>query len=196
MDSDDEAAAAEIVSTAVKGKSNDIGDKSTSSSSSSGKKMNSNSKDQDTDGDVEISVTNASAHAFAGVSTSIKSPPNFSKVVTSLPLAELKIEFPLYHEVITNSRYVTIGDDRSNKINSSGSLKINQGRSRSLEVTIKAGEMLYIPCGWFHEVRSTGGGKDGHLAFNYWFHPPDGNSFEKPYKSDFWPSDWRKRNLK
>jgi quercetin dioxygenase-like cupin family protein len=64
-----------------------------------------------------------------------------------------------------------------------------------MEVTIKAGEMLFIPAGWFHEVRSTGGGKVGHLALNYWFHPPDGSTFEKPYTSDFWVNDWKRRNL-
>jgi hypothetical protein len=69
-------------------------------------------------------------------------------------------------------------------------------KDRCLEVTLKAGEMLYLPAGWFHEVKSTGGGKEGHLAFNYWFHPPDGTTFEKPYSSDFWPNDWKKRNLR
>lgn len=66
--------------------------------------------------------------------------------------------------------------------------------------------------GWFHEVFSSGSAsssvssdksssvesnvkdlKDVHMALNYWCHPPDGISFEKPYKSDFWPIDWRRR---
>jgi hypothetical protein len=43
----------------------------------------------------------------------------------------------------------------------------------------------------------------GHMAFNYWFHPPDrfdagaspesGTPFSKPYTSPFWPRDWRAR---
>jgi hypothetical protein len=54
---------------------------------------------------------------------------------------------------------------------------------------------LLSSSGWFHEVRSSSNGSEGHLAFNYWFHPPDGDSFEKPYATDFWPDDWKKRNL-
>jgi len=29
-----------------------------------------------------------------------------------------------------------------------------------------------------------------HMAFNYWFHPPDGTTFDKPYTSNFWKRDW------
>lgn len=82
------------------------------------------------------------------------------------------------------------------------------------EVTLNEGEMLWLPAGWFHEVISTsssgndshatddehsdGTGKvsgpmAGHLAMNYWFHPPDSADFEKPYSDDFWQSDWAKR---
>jgi hypothetical protein len=32
------------------------------------------------------------------------------------------------------------------------------------------------------------------MALNYWFHPPDGSAFEKPYQSDFWENDWKLRN--
>jgi len=32
----------------------------------------------------------------------------------------------------------------------------------------------------------------GHLALNYWMYPPDGESFEQPYKDDFWPQRWAK----
>lgn len=154
------------------------------------------------DREVEISVTDAPAHSLAGLSTSIKRPPNFSKVVTSLPLKQLAVEYPLYYEALTSSKNKSEGgriievDDRT-KINyGQDSFKTDDLEPRCVEVTIRAGEMLYIPTGWFHEVRSTGGGSGGHLAFNYWFHPPDGQTFEKPYSSDFWPDDWKKRNLK
>jgi len=72
-------------------------------------------------------------------------------------------------------------------------------------VTLQPGECLYLPSGWFHEVTSmsgdptqkstmvTGCAGTGHLAFNYWFYPPDSGNFEKPYKSDFWPQDWQER---
>ena len=69
-----------------------------------------------------------------------------------------------------------------------------------------AGDMLYLPASWFHEVTSSsvGGGSSsngtaltttkGHMAFNYWFHPPDAeNDFENPYTTDFWPNDFKDR---
>ena len=38
-----------------------------------------------------------------------------------------------------------------------------------------------------------------HLLFlytvNFWFHPPDGDSFEHPYSTEFWPNDFRDRFL-
>ena len=32
----------------------------------------------------------------------------------------------------------------------------------------------------------------GHLALNYWMYPPDGDTFEQPYKHDFWTRRWAK----
>ena len=95
-----------------------------------------------------------------------KGPPNnFSQVDTSRPMKELKKEFPLFPAA----------------------------NARSITVTIKAGQMLFIPCGWWHEVRSRG--SEGHIAFNYWFHPPDQRDFEHPYSSPFWPKSWENRKL-
>lgn len=86
-------------------------------------------------------------------------PDNFSQVDTSLPSSQLKTQFPRYAKAAKTA----------------------------VTVTLKEGEMLFIPAGWFHEVKSQG--SEGHIAFNYWFHPPDQlNNFEKPYSSDFWPS--------
>ncbi|GAO52720.1 Clavaminate synthase-like protein [Saitoella complicata NRRL Y-17804] len=47
---------------------------------------------------------------------------------------------------------------------------------------LEEGEMLYLPASWFHEVTSSSS-KNGtvHMAFNYWFHPPDGSEFKHPY---------------
>ncbi len=61
-----------------------------------------------------------------------------------------------------------------------------------------AGDILYLPASWFHEVRSSSSNKEGtskgHMAFNYWFHPPDAkNDFENPYTTDFWPNDFKDR---
>lgn len=41
----------------------------------------------------------------------------------------------------------------------------------SMDVVVKAGQALYLPAGWFHDVSSDDSGQ-GHVAFNYWFHPP------------------------
>jgi hypothetical protein len=75
--------------------------------------------------------------------------------------------------------------------------------------TVHEGDILYLPASWFHEVVSIGrppspspqnksvqdgGGGGGHLALNYWFHPPDAlDNFEKPYSTDFWPNDFQQR---
>ena len=62
------------------------------------------------------------------------------------------------------------------------------------EVVLNAGDMLYLPAGWFHEVISeTTAENNGHMAFNYWFHPPDGDSVTTPYSSPFWKKDWEDR---
>eukprot|EP00981_Chlorochromonas_danica_P006199 scaffold1307_cov166-Ochromonas_danica.AAC.21 len=102
-------------------------------------------------------------------------PVSFSRVNTRLPDDVLEKEFP----------------------------KFLAARSRGVTVTVREGEMLFIPAGWFHEVQSLG--EQGHMAFNYWFHPPDNYvtdedgkqhiSFSQPYVSDFWKKDFAERNL-
>ena len=63
-----------------------------------------------------------------------------------------------------------------------------QAVGNAFECELKAGEQLYLPCGWFHEVRSYGDSAEGgHLALNYWFHPPDNldpsvKAMQSPYK--------------
>ena len=102
-------------------------------------------------------------------STTDAEPMSFSRVDTSLSEEELKKLFPRFLDA----------------------------RKRRLEVDLQAGEMLYIPAGWFHEVRSRADGTDGaHIALNYWFHPPDSMDFDKPYATDFWPRDWEDRVLR
>ena len=58
-----------------------------------------------------------------------------------------------------------------------------------------AGDILYLPAGWFHEVTSRNtapiDGLGWHMALNYWFHPPDNlveslEGFQLPYKSSYW----------
>ena len=57
-----------------------------------------------------------------------------------------------------------------------------------------AGEMLYLPAGWFYEATSCG--KEEHMAFTYWFHPLDNltrQGFSKPYTTGFWPAHFLHR---
>ena len=74
--------------------------------------------------------------------------------------------------------------------------------SARVQTEVRAGEVLYLPAGWFHEVTSTGDGETNrHMALNYWFHPPapggeDASTyaFETPYGSRarqaMWEDDW------
>ena len=111
-------------------------------------------------------------------STDDNGPLNFCKVNMSLPTDAVQKEFPKF------------------------------ARAVGTTCKIKTGEMLYLPAGWFHEVTSysnvtnsgddAGGDKNeygGHMAFNYWFHPPDNldqiDSFESPYESKFWEEDFK-----
>ena len=59
-----------------------------------------------------------------------------------------------------------------------------------LRCQVKSGQMLYLPASWFHSVTSFTPKEEkekGHIAFNYWVHPPDSfSSFENPYNNGFW----------
>ena len=132
--------------------------------------------------------TGTSTGITTGTDTSCRSstsnrPANFSRVDTSMPLSSLRKEFPLFCS--------------------------KQTQDQRREVWLEAGQMLYLPAGWFHEVtsddgedggieRGGGGGGKGHLAFNYWFHPPDqlheGADHRQPYSSSFWAEDWARRS--
>lgn len=92
-------------------------------------------------------------------------PKSFSQIDTSLSDKEISSKFPAFSEA----------------------------KKDMIKVTIKAGEMLFIPAGWFHEVKSQG--SKGHIAFNYWFHPPDQPNFNKPYSSDFWKKNFESRRI-
>jgi len=63
-------------------------------------------------------------------------------------------------------------------------------KATRITVEIKAGEMLYLPAGWFHEVTSyndSGNDVATHLAFNYWAPPPTNKNYDSPYDDEeFW----------
>lgn len=77
------------------------------------------------------------------------------------------------------------------------------GKDAARIVELHCGQALYLPTGWFHEVTSFSAEQQqdrhqGHMAFSYWFHPPDNLSpdvvgFGKPYTSGFWPALWATR---
>ena len=66
-------------------------------------------------------------------------------------------------------------------------------------VHLRAPAMLYLPCGWFHEVESesspaAGGVELGHCALNVWFIPPDTQSEQQPYsQQQLWQERWRRQ---
>lgn len=76
-----------------------------------------------------------------------------------------------------------------------------------IEVTVEPGELLYLPASWFHEVISSSYSSaavleegmthqrcdPGHMAFSYWFYPPNTPSatFTSPYVDEYWSSRYR-----
>ncbi len=86
-------------------------------------------------------ASKAKAAAPLNVSSLVDKPPpsNFSAIDTSRPKRDILKEFPLFKN------------------------------AQPLDVEIRAGEMLYLPAGWFHEVTSYGDASSPlHMAFNYW----------------------------
>merc|ERR1712204_9391 len=55
-------------------------------------------------------------------------------------------------------------------------------------VTVSEGQMLYLPCGWFHDNTSVSNAESkSHLAINYWMHPPiKEGDFKRPYADQYW----------
>lgn len=93
-------------------------------------------------------------------------PNNFSQVDLTLSVEKIKENFPLFYSIM----------------------------DKKIEISLKEGEGLFIPAGWFHEVKSSG----THMAFNYWLHPCCSGvkycCYETPYgDNDFWLHDWLKR---
>ncbi|SCU84385.1 LANO_0C01222g1_1 [Lachancea nothofagi CBS 11611] len=73
-------------------------------------------------------------------------------------------------------------------------------QANRLVVDLEPGEMLYLPTGWFHEVTSFGkenaaSAQDQiHVAVNYWFVPPNGETIENlyPHEDKYWPLDFER----
>lgn len=99
------------------------------------------------------------------VDVTVKNPLNFSFVDTTLDEGDLNAKYPKF------------------------------ASAKKATVEISSGNMLYLPASWFHEVTSYGADEGHHLAFNYWYHPPDGDSYDNPYANSFWPKDWALRKI-
>ncbi len=123
------------------------------------------------------------------VDKTVKEPINFSRIDTRRPIADIAKEFPKFLEAC------------------------------AAFCNVEAGDMLYLPASWFHEVTSYSSSStkkeglspsssssssttchddvdvdSGHLALNYWYHPPDTATFATPYSSPFWPRDFAARS--
>jgi hypothetical protein len=103
------------------------------------------------------------AKSAAGVAGKGTVPQNFSAVDLRVSPAEVESQFPGFSSL-----------------------------SRAT-VTVTPGRILYLPAGWFHEVRSQGVAQGGHLAVNYWFHPPSGSAFDSPYADGYWAHKYNSR---
>ncbi|KAI8901783.1 cupin-like domain-containing protein [Globomyces pollinis-pini] len=70
----------------------------------------------------------------------------------------------------------------------------NFENSTPIKINLLPGQILYLPAGWFHEVKSFGSDvkSQTHVALNYWFAPPTTDDPENPYQDDFWKdSHWK-----
>ncbi|KAI0092375.1 cupin-like domain-containing protein [Irpex rosettiformis] len=77
-----------------------------------------------------------------------------------------------------------------------------QKTSAPYVVELNAGEMLYLPAAWWHEVTSYSSADDPqpiHMAFNYWLYPPTNlDDFDDPYEDtliwDYFRSEQNKEH--
>jgi len=96
-------------------------------------------------------------------------PSSFSRIPTSL----------LHQHLSLPTTAVSIDSDSSAKFDLSKT-------PAPFVVDIDPGEMLYLPASWWHEVTSSSADNSKsnvHMAFNYWFYPPDGlKKFDEPYE--------------
>ncbi|KAI8469384.1 MAG: cupin-like domain-containing protein [Monoraphidium minutum] len=119
-----------------------------------------------------LGATGSNDHG-GGVKHDGPPPPSFSRVDMTLPPAELRRRFPRF-----------------------------PGARGAVVAEVAAGQCLYLPAGWFHEVTSySEPGCATHLALNWWFHPPDNlaptrAAFAAPYTSEYWPAVWEGRRAR
>ncbi|TPX57387.1 hypothetical protein PhCBS80983_g03866 [Powellomyces hirtus] len=90
-------------------------------------------------------------------------PPSFSRIpVTTLRSSTASVDFPLL------------------------------AKATKITFVVHAGEALYLPTGWFHEVTSSNTGNNlPHMALNHWLAPPTRPDFEKCYEDNYWEDIWK-----
>ncbi|GAB4814761.1 hypothetical protein N2152v2_001807 [Parachlorella kessleri] len=126
--------------------------------------------EEEAEGDRGASEGSSGGSPAAADTGKAGDPDSFSRVDLSRPAKQLQREFPLF-----------------------------PGKAAAMVCDVSAGQMLFVPAGWFHEVTSfSAPGSTTHLALNYWCHPPDNldpgpTGFQQPYKSGFWPDVWEGR---
>jgi hypothetical protein len=76
-------------------------------------------------------------------------------------------------------------------LHSSDSLPPELSTATRMACTLEAGDLLYLPASWFHEVTSYSSPEEVHMALNFWFHPPTTTDFKQPYEDPYWASQWK-----
>jgi hypothetical protein len=98
-------------------------------------------------------------------------PSSFSRIPTSL----------LHRHLSLPTTAISMDSETSTRFDLSNT-------SIPFVVEIDPGEMLYLPTSWWHEVTSSSPDNNKsnvHMAFNYWFYPPDGlKDFDEPYQDE------------
>ena len=105
----------------------------------------------------KILVVNATIALLSSEVTYSSSHAHFSKL--SFPISSTSSPTSLMEASTTTIRETTTATTTSTTTNSHHPVKSSQ-------FTIRAGEILYLPTGWFHQVTSARG---KHVAINYWW---------------------------
>ncbi|EIN14656.1 Clavaminate synthase-like protein [Punctularia strigosozonata HHB-11173 SS5] len=132
-------------------------------------------------------------------------PPSFSRIAASALHRHLGLAT---NDTSSNAQFGKQWKKKKDKHKAKPDHAVNEllplaGCPPPLVVSLEPGDMLYLPTSWFHEVTSSSDDNGStHIAFNYWFHPPDGfvasspstdteewtgidwerGSFERPYR--------------
>ena len=141
------------------------------------------------------------ANATTTTATSTKYPNSFSRVrETEMSEEYIKENFPNYYQA--KEKYGIIFELHANQmlylpagwfheVFSSGSSSSDEPNS---SVTNKKSKSEHGNL--TNDSNTSTASSSIHMALNYWFHPPDGDSFDQPYQTNFWTQDWNTRQAK